>query len=61
MNMTTDAQQVNIRLTRRHKRIAIAVSKAATDSPRPDCGSVSHGVRVALELADKELLDGRDS
>lgn len=48
-------KQVNLRLTDRHKLIAIRYSKFAGDCPRPDCGSVSHGIRKSLDAAEREM------
>jgi hypothetical protein len=52
--------QVNIRLDSRHKKIAIEYSKRFQDCPRPDCGSVTHGIRKSLEAAERELDGGAE-
>lgn len=48
---------ISIRIGNQHKRIAIEYSKQCGDCPRPDCGSVTHGIKKALELADRQMRD----
>jgi hypothetical protein len=56
--MKDEIQLVAVRLTRREKMVAIEISKRDAACRRPDCGSVTHGIRVSLELAERELLNG---
>lgn len=48
---------ISIRIGNQHKRIAIEYSKLDSDCPRPDCGSVTHGIKKALELAEQKMKE----